>query len=385
MQTLARTSSVGTAYSQAQVLSQMSSPAKVERWIFDRLDRNGKYTADFTPYMDLQQAPVIVHDTKRAVKRTLQMRVAGSAAASMKQLSDIIRPRYQLVMPDGGTVEWALGQFVLPLFDKDILKARTWLTCTALDLTQLLVDGRFLTTYSAPSGVSYVTAIASGLATMSGRVLEVQITEPGVKIPAALSYVRGTSRLLFANELLNAVNLEEAWVDGNGRLRSRPLPDASSVRPTVTFDATQPGCLILGPAMTDKPDMTNAFNQCLVTSTDPRRPGIWGFYENKSPSSKISTVNWHPVLKEIKDSTIPDAATAQARARLEIQAAARVESVLTLATYPWPVSEQNDVYGVIFQTPDEGLVSATYLEISWTHTCRQGAPTVHQLKRVIAT
>lgn len=59
-------------------------------------------------------------------------------------------------------------------------------------------------------------------------------------------------------------------------------------------------------------------------------------------------------------------------------------ATLTVGTFPWPASQDRDVYQVLYFNPDEGLRTDLFLETRWTHTCKAGAPTRHELERLVA-
>ena len=187
-----QTSSLGTTYTGAQVQAMITGRSARERWVWDRLDRYGYFQGDLTPFVaesgmapsaqpHLQQAigftrssstmgtvqvPSITHDTTRAVHRSAQLDVRGDAPVNW--VSDLIRPHYQILSPDGGWIDFPQGVFLATNPSKDITDAVTWHHMQMADQGQILSDASFQTQYTVAAGTNYVAAIRS---LVSGLVL----------------------------------------------------------------------------------------------------------------------------------------------------------------------------------------------------------------------
>jgi len=372
----------GTVYSDAQVLAQLTNDAAKEQWIFDRLLANGVYASDLTPYVRWSPAPTITHDITSAVGRRLRMVVRGDAPLAI--LSDLIRPHYQIRMSAGDWVDWALGTFTLVPNLRDIAVAQTWIQLEGYDLGQLLVDGAFSSSTGFPAGTSYLAAINSIVASLGGNTtIPVLMADSGKTLPAALTWEYGKTRLSAINDLLTAQAYDPLWFDEVGRLRSEPIPDYNVVAPTYNFDGTNVLTSVIVETIGDRPDISRAYNQVLVVAEDPRRPPISALYQNNKPNDPVSIVNWHPKLLVIRMSSIADQATALAYARAKAQEAARYYFNLQIKTQAWPVSQNRDVYRVVYQTAQEGLQNWLYLEMGWEMKCGTGELTSHSLQRIL--
>ena len=381
VQLLSGISSAGTKYTADQVLSQLFTPAARETYAFYQYDYSKRFVSDLSPLVSVNATPSIEHDTTRAVKRTLTFSVRGDA--QINQLRDLIQPRYRLFMPDGGYMEWPLGLFTVVPPGLDIMPSQTWFQFQLPDVSQLLVDASFTSTYTAKVGSSYITTIRDIVSTAGlPTALPVQIVDPGTPIPATLTWEYGTSRLQAVNDLLDAISYFPIWADESGTLRSSLIPDWNKVTPTATFDATGPKSTI-AVEMTESADISQAYNQVLVIGEDPRRNVVTGFYENDNPASQVSTVNWHPKLQVIRDSSVPDAPTALSKAKAAAQQAARVYTELQVNSLAWPVSQDSDVYEVLYQSRDTGRVVGAYVEVGWTVHAATGGYTQHRLTRIV--
>lgn len=384
MQSLARVSinGIGGPYDAPTVYSRIVAPVRSEQWRFDRLANTGIYLSDLTPFVDMASSvPQVDHDTTKDVKRTLQVTIRSDAPLS--NLSDWIRVVYLLPMLDGGIVGFSQGVFTFQPNEDDIFTGITWRQLQMADPGQLLVDGTFLATYSVAAGTSYDQAIQALVASIkSPSPLTTNIFPPtGKTLPAALSWDIGVSRLKAINDLLQAVNYYSAWWD-DFTLRSSPIPDFNSVTSTATMDCTQTGSPIRTPNRR-KPDMTKVFNQALVKVEDPRRtPPVFGFYQNTDPGSPISVPNWHAKAITDTNSKLADKATAAARAMALVQEAARMYQPVETDTVAWPISQDHDIYKIIFSTPLEGLQVNNYVETRWTMNCAVGGLTTHEMQQI---
>jgi hypothetical protein len=371
----------GTAYTADQVVAILTGVVLTERWKFERLAADGTIGDLF-----VQPGAEVQHDTTRAVKRSLKFTVRGDVA--LTPFSDLVRVRYQAYAPDGGWLDFVLGIFTVVPPSKAIQPAATWRTYDAYDLTQLLVDGNLTAALGLAAGAPYLSSIQSVVGDYGGGTpLPVSIDLGSAASPnlvAPLGWDAGTTRLTVVNDLLGGINCFPAWIDETGTLRSRTIPDWNLITPSFTFDATVQGSIV-HVSGTETIDITKAYNQVLVISDDPRRPPpLSVLYTNTRPDSPISVPNWHPKLTTVRDSTIPDIAVCLAVAMTKAQEAARIFSRLTVNTTAWPVSQDNDVYGLIYQTADEPLNAFNYLETRWTHRCKAGALTEHELVRLVA-
>lgn len=381
MQPLAQSSAngVGGPYSATQVQAALSAPVSAPTWRYDRLNAAAQWLSDLTPYVDLAASNAVAHDTTRDVRRTLQVTFRGDA--TVDTLNDLIRVRYQLPMADGGLLEFSLGTFVCLPPQDSIWPGVTWRQMTAADPSQLLVDGGFLTSFSASQGMSYVDAIAEVIASLGSRTpMQVLIPDPGKVLPQTLVWEAGTTRWKAVGDLLSAINYFPGWWD-DLTLRSAPIPDWNTVTPAATFDlVAQP---VARMPVTRAPDVTNVYNQALVKVEDSRQNAFVGTYVNTNPASPTSVERWHAKLIVESNSQMADQGAADARARSLVQSSSRIVLPYTVDTLPWPASQDHDVYRVIWSTAMEPLTGLLYVETAWVHNCAVGQPTTHTLVALI--
>ncbi len=388
MQLLGRTSSKGTVYTQTQVVAQLFGPAVAEQWIFDWLGPDGRYNGDFTPYLDDATVPTITHDSTASIKRTLTFNIRSVQAvlANVSPLTDLVRVHYQLYMPDGGTIDFVVGTFILMPPKKEI-KVKTNQTFQASDLSQLLVDGAFTSTFPIRAGASVGVAASAIVSSLNSQFpFQYIIPDTGKVLQSDLVWDPGVSRLQALNDVMAAFNYLPIFVDEFGRIRSSPVPDFSLVTPSFTFDLMNTSAGMI--PISEQKDLSQAFNQSLVIveRTSPVPATFYVLAQNTSPLSEISIPRWHAKMGPvIRDSKIVDIQTAFARATAEVQQAARIYDPVVVNTLPWPVSQDLDVYKLFYSTADEGVHSDLFLELGWIMQCVPAGQTTHNLQKIIAT
>lgn len=383
LQQLARTSSAGTAYSADAVFAQLKAPAGQERYIYDRLAADLSPLGDLTGSVDEATVPEVDHDSGRAVRRTLKLQVVGNAP--LNPLHDLIRPHYQLRMPDGGWIDFVLGTFAVLPGSKIIGSGATQLTLDCADVSQLLVDATFVASTGVAAGQDVVAAVAQLVANYGGLTpLSTVIPSIGKKLLLPKAWEYGISPLVAVNDLLASINYFTVAADEQGRLTSALTPDWNLASPAITFDTRFGQSRVIEP-FSQTPDFSKAFNVCIVVVDDPANPPAYAVVvENHRADSPVSIENWHRKMGPvIKDSKILDRATAQARGLTEIQQAASIYAPIVFDTLPWPAWQDQDVLRLVYQTPDEGLVDANHVIRRWTHRLQAGAPTTHTATRIV--
>jgi hypothetical protein len=378
---LGGTSSLGTVYSSTQVIALLSGPSLTMRWYFDLLSETLAYKVDLSPSLDESQPAVLSYDASRAVKRELRLRMRANS--SVNPLRDLLRLRYEIRTPDGGTLQWVIGIFMFAPPSKEIHETYTWWSVSCPDASQFLADSAFANSTAVPAGTHYPTAIRQIVSSYGGTTpLSVSMPLPPATVPASLVWDAGATRLKAVNDLIGAVNYTAAYMNGT-TLVSNPQPDFNRMLPTLVLDTITGQAQVIGP-LTEVADYVNAFNQVRVIGQDPRRNPIYAYRENTRDDSPVSLRNWRPRLKVINDSAIADQAHADARAFTELQISARIYSALTVGTVPFPFFEDLDTVTLAYSSTDEGVVRRQYLVIAGSHTCSAGVPTTGTLQRLVA-
>ncbi len=387
-----RTSTLGTTYSAAQVLSLLQSPCGVETALFEQVDGNGNTLADISAFVAGEsqgqkvadsaqgpQRPTIQHDTTQTVPRTITLSIR--AAANLDWYNDRIRVWRRVLAPDGGWVEFRIGTFVPTAPGKATDSSGVWRHVTYADESQLCNDTELLTPYTSPAGSSYLAEAQAALLRVipAARVLA---TPNSTSLSASQTWSAGTTVLQQVNDLLSGIGYGAVWFDEQGFARMHPLPDYSTVAPDFLFDLTQASTSFAASPLPQLDDTTQAVNSCTFSGQDTRLQTFSAYYENTSPSSPVSTVNFRRKHLNTSDSKVSDRNSALKRARIAVQEGSRIYRPLTLSTMAWPLSQHLDVYQLAYDDPDDGLFVANYVETAWSIDLRPGGLTAHTLTQI---
>jgi hypothetical protein len=374
------TSSLGTTYTAAQVYAMVMGPSLRTQWLFELLGPAYGWKADLSPYVLTNPTPSLTYDYSRAVKGELSFTMRALSTVNPQQ--DLIRLRYQLEAPDGGWLEWVIGIYVFEQPDKEIHEGVTLWTVKAPDLSQLLGDAGFEQAAGVRAGMSYATAVAQLVAGYGGSTpLQATILNPAPVLTASQGWDAGVSTLKAINDLLSSAVYSTAAMSG-GTLRARPYPDLTQEPTTLLLDTVAGPAKVIGP-FSEKRINPSPANVIIVLGEDSRQSPVYARYENQRADSPISlAAGARRKVKTVTDSSIPDNATALARAIKEAQAEARIYSTLECALPPFPWFEDLDVPRLVYQSTDEGLVNNRYLVQSWNCSLSTD-PTTVTLQRVV--
>lgn len=362
-------------YSPQQILPVLLGPTVQESWKFVWVDANGADVQDITSYVE---ACTVSHDSTRAVMRQCTMTLKGGVQVNFS--TDFIQVFYRLRMPAGDWVDFPLGMFVFDIPTKTIAPARNTFAASGNDPSYYLVEDSFTDAFSVPAGVAAIPIVRS---LANDIVFGTDIFDSHATLSTSLSWDVGDTKLQAINDLLSAIAYENFWCDSNGIGRARPLIDYTLETPLVTFDTTNQKINVVTDDITEAPDRSGAYNQIVVEVSPAGATSFSVVYINNNPDSPVSTVNWHPRTVVVQNSTLADIPSAETYAQSLAQQYARVFTIVTLVTWPWPLSENLDLYGVVWDTEDEGLVSFNYVETAWEHVCGTGQATTHTLQRVV--
>lgn len=370
---------MSTLYTPQQILPVLMGQALEETWHFEWLDQYGQPQGDISPYVE---AAEVDHDSTQDVKRTFTMTSKGGIPVNFS--TDFVKASHRIKMPAGDWVDFPLGVFTFAMPAQTIQPARTTYDASGQEPLFLLTEDSFLDTYSLAPGTPIVPAILLIIAT-SIFPFGIQIIDLGQTLASPLTWVAGDSKLKAVNDLLNAMAYETAWCDHDGVMRARPLPDYTTLAPIAVFDTTDPDANIVISDFTLQADRSSTYNIVIVEVAPSGSPSFAVTYTNNNPNNPVSTVNWHPRATVVTNSALVDPPSAMQYARSLGQQYARQNVGLVFDTFPWAISENLDLYSVIWDTEDEGLTQYNYLETQWRHVCQTGGATTHTVQRVVAS
>ena len=251
----------------------------------------------------------------RVIKRTGTFRLNEYQQRNIDFLNDQIRPNFILHMPDGGTVEWSLGVFMLNAPERETtgrIKNRDF---SALDKTIVIDEDRFTSRYFIEAGTSVVGAVIRIL--NEAGITKVNITENPAVLSGNREYPAGEKRLHAVNDLLSGINYTSIGVDAAGFMRAVPYVEPAQRPITQIYNANHES--IIHPTVSESLDIAGRPNVFVRTAIDLERGiELTSTFENDDMLSPISTVNRarrivdHQEVYNITDQETLDNATRRA-------------------------------------------------------------------------
>jgi len=199
----------------------------------------------------------------------------------------------------------------------------------------------------------------------------IAITPSTLSTTAPLIYDRKANKLATFNAITAAFNYWPLWFDEVAVARLQPQPYFSAALPAIgwTYHTDQNSVII--PPTQQVIDFSKLWN-VVVVECEPAGGGA-PFVSIKANMSQRSMISL-PIYGQaqdryVSDNAIPDQASADLRAFLELQAGALAADVVTFQTVINPLTQSHDVYD--FSVTRQGVVEITsaglpYLEEAWT-------------------
>jgi hypothetical protein len=292
---------------------------------------------------------------------------------------DRIKPYVRLTMPDGGTVSWPQGVFLLSSPDRvlspDSTVART---VTAYDQTVLLQGDSVSDRYSVAAGTLYTTAIASAVA---GYGFTTNITASSKTLPVTIDWAGGTSKLTIVNDLLAAINYRAAWFNEDGVFQAVPYVLPDTVVPGYTY-ATDETSVIVGD-ISHNLDLFNVPNRWVLVVSEADRPALTSTYTNTLASSPTSTVSrGRTITKYDTGQTAADQATLDDLAARMAFEDSQVYETVGFTTALMPFHSDLDVLGVSANGLALGTVK--FQEVGWSMDLTVGGSMGHTVRRTVS-
>lgn len=191
-------------------------------------------------------------------------------------------------MPDGGTVEWPLGIFLLESPNRDINGKFKKREIGAYDKTIIIDEYRFTERHFIAAGTNYIGAITKIL-TMAG-ITKINITDSNLTLNSAKEFAVGTKAKDAITELLNEINYSSIGADENGYIVASPYIEPSQRPITQTYSADKHSILMPefkeDTGLAGRPNAFIAISRNIESETE-----LYSSFINNDPLSPTSTVN----------------------------------------------------------------------------------------------
>lgn len=315
----------------------------------------------------------------RAIKRSATFTFNEYLQREINYMSDQIQPWFILYMPDGGTVKWSLGLFLLEAPNRNIIGKHKQRDIAAYDKTIIIEEDRFTERYFIAAGTNYIGAVTKILQTAG--ITNINITDNNSTLLASREFATGTKKKEAINELLTSINYNSIRVDEIGAMRSEPYIEPAK-RP-ITQDYSADESSILYPKFTESLDIAGRANVFTRVAINPESEAeLTSTFSNDDVRSPISTVSRGRKIvnfEEIQNISSQEALDGMVR-RIAIEASSAY-SHLTFSTALMPTHGSADTLYLNIPTVFDAPVK--FSETSWDMDLRFDGEMKHEARRVV--
>lgn len=363
-------------YGDAAVLAELqaSRGTRQLRFRFELLDATNTFKSALSGVLSAS----VANDTSADVKRTATFTFRDKVD-TINFASDRVRPIVQLVMPDGGVVEWPQGVFLLSTPSRSISPSGVITrSVSAYDQLVVLASDAVTDRYSIPAGQLFTDAVFN---IVGGSVPSVYVTASTLTLPVTWDYEGGTSKLTILNDLLSAMNYRSARFDENGLLVCEPyvLPEQRTIGYTYATDASS---TLVGDVEQDL-DLFDVPNKWVLVVSDTDQAALTSTVVNTDPGSPTSTVSrGRTIVSYLDGQSAADQATLNGLAAKQAYTDSQIYESVAFSTAIMPFHSDHDMIGVVVNGLDLGSIK--YEELSWAFDLQAGATMSHTVRRSVS-
>lgn len=315
----------------------------------------------------------------RSIKRSATFELDEYLQRNIDFMSDQIQPFFILHMPDGGTVEWPLGIFLLESPAREISGRIKKRSIGAYDKTIIIKEDKFTERHFIAAGSSYVAAVEKILSTAG--IVKMDITPCDIALAADKEFPVGTVKKDAINELLESINYNSIRVDELGSFKAEPYipPDLRPVTQVYSSDRDS----ILHPQFSESLDIAgraNVFTRVAVNLE--AQTELVSTYVNDSVLSPISTVNRGRRIVDYEE--IENIATKEVLDNFVKRIAIENTSAyshLTFETALMPTHGSMDT--LYLNIPEVFAAPAKFSETSWEMDLKYDGVMKHEARKVV--
>lgn len=363
-----------SGYAAADVEKALLASGRTWDFRYERYDKNNAFQGNFN------------NVTSGSVDHSAFADIVGTAKFSMKDIegsginwiSDRCKPIVRLKISPTKWAEWPMGLFLLSspamTAQKNAQKIRE---IDAYDQSFILIHDKVTSRYYVAAGSLVTTTIASIL-TIAGITLQT-IVPSTLTMPTDRDWDPATPKLVIINNLLNAINYQSLWFDGDGYAVCRPYLSPSNAPTGYTYkDDTSS---MLTPEGSRTLDLFDVPNKWVLFISDPDRASIRSEYTNNASGSPTSVVNrGFTIVDYREESEIVDQETLDSRVARIAYESSQVYEKVVISTGIMPMHEHMDVIALRYGRLD---IDDRYQETDWTMTLKAGATMSHSLRRLV--
>jgi hypothetical protein len=274
-----------------------------------------------------------------AIKSALSLTVKEPEL--IRPYTDVVAPIINVTGSDGVTYRHQLGLFICTPAKQTHRESLSTGNLEARDLTWILANDYFGTTYSVAAGENAIAKVITILT--SCGLTRYSLPDAGTLFTVARTWPADKSKLEIVNDILNGIGYYTIWADRQGILTSRPYFELASAEPALRLFSGEGGQVI--EAIEQEGVYEGVANKVIVYKENTQGNPIIVRRTNTSPLSPVSTVNLgRTITKVIKDTNIASVTVARAMASAALETSASFTNKLKVITMPLPDRELHEVY-----------------------------------------
>lgn len=323
----------------------------------------------------VQQGGSINYDYLSEVKRVASFVIHVDAGINYN--NQMLQPIMLMFMPDGSTVEWSLGVFVLEATKERYDKGFTTRSVNGYDLAIILKRSTPAERYAIQEGENVTEHIQFILESHS---LHFNIEHSDKELPAPLEWEPGTNYLEIVNDLLKSIGYQSLFFDSSGTAIVQVYQNPGSASPSVYYRTDE--FSVVAEQTTRELDIFNVPNRWVMTVSVSDRDELFAAVVNNDPDSETSVSQRGFVVTRFEraDSEVVDQDTLN-------------EEVMRMAVEDTAIFEWVDFHTAIM--PDHGereivqldhdaaSIHGQFAEITWGFTLAPGSLMSHRVRRAL--
>ncbi len=362
-------------YSRTDVINRLHSK-NGSREINFRYNLLNKYEVKIGELCSTLPGNSITFDSLAEIKKVGNFNFKETELKEVDWLNDRVQPVFILKMPDGKSIQWSLGIFLLssPIRKYDY---GVWRDIEVYDTTLILKEDKFDNRYRIPTGTKYIDAITAILS--SAGINKINITYSSGVISTDKEFEIGTTKLEVINQLLTEMNYTSIWVDAQGYFISKPY--ALPMFREIEYEYKTDKISVMYDNASNELDLFSIPNTWVVTASNPEKQPLMSKYINNLPTSKTSTVNrGRTIVEYTKVDDILDQSTLDAYTKRIAYNSSQIYEKFEFQTCCMPHHTYMDMLFVEYTNLG---ISSKFTETNWNMELHPGGIMNHSVRKVV--
>ena len=271
-------------YSEKEVLAALKfgSGARQIAFRYDLLDKNDVKIGEAK-----NAGGSVRVNSLASIKRTASFELEKPDLNQIDYLNDRIKPIFIVKMPDGGSLEYSLGVFLISSPKRTAGGALIKRSIEAYDKSLIIQQDMITKNHVIAKGRNYVNAVKEMLE--GAGITKIDIPDFDANCRVDIEYEVGKSKLAIINDFLNLINYNSLTITEDGVAMAKPY--RSPTERNVDHSYTDDNLSILLSDAEEELDIFDTPNIFIRVASSPETHEVFQqTFINDDPSSALSTV-----------------------------------------------------------------------------------------------